>query len=329
MELTWRPVFEGPAPPASTYLPSRPAPWSDVAAGLWTPHAVPDVDRFRGQLSRKPDDYAALCGYERAWFGEVVPRIQKKPWCDERRPLAFAWRHFDKTVWVRCYRFESVMLARLRLAHELRQTFARAPLHQDNARFFLRAALAADYAARIAREWMNLPDDDGPLALAGGGERASAAARDVALAACHACVAAAMACEETAQERAERWAAILKVAGEDDHIGCPTVRWLGALLRAEAWRAEAEARAERGEYARAAALQEHALANAEMLGAPADRIAALSARLAVFRSARDTLSAAVQKAPAPIEPVDLPYISLGTKYPPSPDAELYAAVVGA
>jgi hypothetical protein len=141
-----------------------------ISECLWSADAAPQAGQLREELRAAPRSLAALSPYERLWFSELAPRATRVPWDDSAAPLAPCWRPGPglPALWVRCYRLESVMLARARAALLLEGTKARAPTHAESARPYAEAAAAFRFAAATLAEWRNLPSRQGaPPALGG------------------------------------------------------------------------------------------------------------------------------------------------------------------
>lgn len=311
---------------------------SDVALCGWagpaeapSPSGITVHSSRRASLALSPSDYPSLCLYERAWFGDFVPKARSAPWDDSAAPLAFAWRMGPReggVLWVRCFAFESVMLASLRMHHEFGMTFARAPLDPVNARFYLRAAHAANFAARTGRAWKNLDETMHP------GVRPAFfdACRSLAEALCHACVAVDAADSEENADQAARWSAISdlcsRAASEAEsarveHYGVvQALRRVESGAAAEACRSTAELAAEMDDFTTAEAMQARCVEIMETFPTEGmererPRLAVLGAAVASRRRSGQKVVSAVTVPP----PMNLPDLSLGAgDYPPQDDS---------
>jgi hypothetical protein len=249
----------------------------EVSRCLWAPGAAPAATALRDALCAFADAQS-LGAYEALWFGTIARRAAETPW-DGRHP-AFCWRPAagEPRLWVRCYLFESVMLARTRGAMLMAACGARPPGHPESAADYAAAAAAYGFAADTLAAWANLPAH-GICPTLTVQENSSCARLAAAL---H------HAARLSDGDAAASWMGVHALCAAHGDAGIRPVglalRRVGLSAHASACAAAAESAAEKNDYPNAAALAGRAAEDALASGA-SDRHRAYARRAETLRFA--------------------------------------------
>ena len=192
--------------------------------------------------------------WERLWFEEILPRACKNHWDDTGKAFAFCWMSItsNQRLWIRCHKFESVMISMFRAAKEFDKVTVEG---------FAKAYAAHTFRKNTLGLWKNLPEELWNSSFAELDSRNAQCCADICECCAHAQVLSESNLSITHQTSTTLWGSVLTLAervaitGRNDSLSTFWSAFI-AVVTAEACYAHAHEHANKQNYEKSVALME-------------------------------------------------------------------------